>query len=155
MLLVINQSCKKMDNQEFKVFGDAELLNNTKITIVEVGDFDSEKIRTLLFFGRRMKLKPETEVGVVYKIYISYKDSVVNVLKFDNVMRNANDHINHLYLEKEKDIINIIYVGRESEIRSKKGFYKILIPVEDFYKQEGIIKNEDKEKAKKLLFDIY
>ena len=61
-------------------------------------------------------MEAKTEVAAVYQIYVSYNDSVVNILKFENIMRNANDHINHLYLTKEKDAIQLQYIGREADL---------------------------------------
>ena len=58
-------------------------------------------------------------------------------------MRNANDHINHLYLSKENNLIHVQYIGREAEIQTKEGFGLFLLPREEFFKINNIENEED------------
>ncbi len=153
ILLITTIACK-MKNENFNIYGDEELLKNSKINIVEIDDLGNEKTKTLLFLGNKKIVEPKTETSAIYKVYISYKDSLVNVLKFENIMRNANDHINYLYLNKENDLIMLRYVGRESEIETKKGFGIFLLTKEEYYKVNNIEK-EDVKKNNELFFSEY
>lgn len=153
LLLTIN--CRKMDNQNFKLFGDEELLTNSKINIVKINEAGKKNVQTLLFLGKQKDVIAETEVGVVYNVYVSYNDSVFNVLKFENVMRNASDHINHLYMTKENDSIYINYVGRETEIENKKGFGVFLVPKAEYFKLNNIDNDEEIKKQNDLFSDEY
>ncbi len=155
LLLIITINCRKMDNQNFKLFGNEELLTNSKINIVKIDESGNKNVQTLLFLGKQKNVIVETEVGVVYNVYVSYNDSVFNVLKFENVMRNANDHINHLYMTKENNSIYINYVGREAEIENKKGFGVFLLPKAEYFKLNNIENDDEKKKQNELFSSEY
>ena len=155
IFLLINLTCIKMNKQNFKVFGKQELLKNSKITIVELGDLNTENTETVLFLGKEKEMEAKTEVAAVYQIYVSYNDSVVNVLKFENIMRNANDHINHLYLTKEKDAIQLQYMGREADLVNKQGPGILLLSKEEFFKINNINTEQEIEKCENLFFNEF
>lgn len=151
--LITTVACTKMNEQTFKVFGKENIVKNTKINIIKTDDRGAKTENTLLFLGKEYDINAETEVGTNYKIYVSYKDSLVNILKFENIMRNANDHINHIYLNEENNNINVIYIGRESDVAKHHGFMKTLIPKNDFYKANDISDDKMIEKYNQLFFD--
>lgn len=152
-ILLILMQCKQMESKEFKVFGKEELLKNSKITIIEISDSEPDKVQTLLNLGNVTKLKTENKVSLIYEIYISYKDSLVNVLKYENIMVNANDHINHIYINEEDSMIKVTYFGRESDLKSQEGFSKILLPKKEFFRINNIEKKEDIIKYEKFFFN--
>jgi len=149
-----------MNNPDFKIFGDKELLKDCKINLklgfqkYKDGKYDDIYLYKTILNKGEIKEFPYEDYDYI-DIYVSKNDSLVSVLRFENIMRNANDYINHLYLKKEHNLIKILYVGRESGIKNEQGIHKILIPLEDFYKQENIKKNEEKEITKKLFFNNY
>lgn len=151
--LITTVACTKMNEQTFKVFGKEDILKNTKINIIKIDDRGTKTENTLLFLGKEYDINAETEVGATYELYVSYKDSLVNILKFENVMRNANDHINHIYLNEENNSINVIYIGRESDVDKHHGFMKTLMPINDFYKANNISDDKTIEKYSQLFFD--
>lgn len=152
IILIITKLSCKMENSNFEIYGNEELIKHSKINIVKIDDNGNERQQTLLFFGKTNIIKAETEVGATYKVYISYKDSLVNVLQFENVMRYANDHINRFYMIREKDYISVLYIGRKANLNNKEGFRVFLIPTKDFFKLNAIEDKEDKNKYKKLFF---
>ena len=155
LILITNLTCNKMNKQNFKVFGEDDLLRNTKINIVETGETGEKIEKTFLFKGEKYDVEAEVETGGVYEVYVSYKDSLVNVLKFENVMRNANDYINHLYLTNTDNKINILYVGRESDIAKKKGFNVFLIALDEYYKIHDITSDNEIKENNILLFEKF
>ncbi|WP_241280400.1 hypothetical protein [Chryseobacterium cucumeris] len=150
LLLITTVACTKMNEQTFKVFGKEDILKNTKINIIKIDDRGAKTENTLLFLGKEYDINAETEAVATYELYVSYKDSLVNILKFENVMRNANDHINHIYLNEENNSINVIYIGRESDVVKHHGFMKTLMPKNDFYKANNISDDKTIEKYNQL-----
>lgn len=144
-----------MDQTEFKVYGNKELLDYSKINIYQQDENGKKQTETLFYLGELKEFKPNDEIAVFYEVYISYKDSLVNTLKFENVMRNANDHVNHIYIQKENDEISVIYIGRESEIETQKGFRTVLIPLNKYLELNHITSEKDKESTKNKFYDMF
>jgi hypothetical protein len=144
-----------MSKQDFKVYGEEVILKDCKINIFIEDETGNKKQNTILYKGKLNKITPETEIGELYKIYVSYKDSHVNVLKFENIFRNASDQINHFYIDKRDDIISVMFVGREAEIKSKEGFTKILIPIDEYFKTQNITDEKLIAKEKSYFFNSY
>lgn len=144
-----------MDGQYFKVFGEKSILKDCKINIYRVDENGNKKEITLLNNGVLFKIKSETDMAEDYKVYISYRDRLINTLEFENVFRNANDQINHFYIDKKNEIISITFIGREVEIENKQGFTTILVPVDEYFEQKRISSEDLKDKEKKLFFDFY
>ena len=70
-------------------------------------------------------------------------------------MRNANDHINHLYLTKEKDAIQLQYMGREADLVNKQGPGILLLSKEEFFKINNINTEQEIEKCENLFFNEF
>jgi hypothetical protein len=156
LLLNINLNCKKnMDNQYFRIIGSEELLKHCQVNLLKIDERGRETLQTILCKGKLNQVKAENEIGCIYIFYVSYKDSMVNVLKIENIMRNANDHIDYLYLSKERDLIRFQYVGRESEIETKRGFGVFLLPKKEFYKINNIQDKNEIETKELLFFEYY
>ncbi len=143
-----------MSKQDFKVFGDEKLLKNCKVNIVKIDASGTETKKTLLFSGRSQNVKSETETGVIYWVYISYKDSLVNRFEFENIMRNANDYINHIYIEEIDSEIDFKYVGREKDLTDNKGYHQILIPLERYF-DGNKIEEKLKKKENEMFFNFF
>ncbi len=157
ILILSFTNCTTME-PEFELYGDTVLLQNMKINMLSIKEEKypnrESKIETFLYDGEKYKIQNQNVVN--YEVYFSYKDSMVGVLKFENIMKWANDYINHLYVYKEKDTIYIQYIGRETQIKDKKGFISNpAIPLSDFYKKEKIISNVVKEEFEKKFFKYY
>jgi uncharacterized radical SAM superfamily protein len=143
-----------MDKQNFKVFGDQSLLKDCKINIVKNTETGFETKETLLLNGNLNEVK-SLEDDFFYKIYISYKDSLVNKFDYDNIMGGEDNQINHFYIYKNKDIISLKFVGDERFLKTGYGFDVLLISLEDYFKKNKIDNEESKNKEKKLFFDYY
>jgi hypothetical protein len=155
VLILTNLSCKKMDGQYFKVFGENSILRDCKINIYKVDENGNKKEMTLLDKGVLFEIKSETDIAEDYKVYISYQDRLINTLEFENVFRNASDQISHFYIDKKNETISIIFIGREAEIETKQGFVTILIPIDEYFVQKRIRSEDSINKEKKLFFDFY
>jgi len=148
-----------MNDSNFKIFGDQNLLKDIKINIVETRETretretGEKKVNTLLFLGKKSTIEAETETSVLYTVYVSYKDSLVNSLKFENIMRNSNTYINHLYISKKDDSIILTYIGRESKIN--EGVNIVLLPKKEFFRNNNIEKQEEMKDYENLFFDNY
>ena len=153
-ILLINLSCNNMSNQKFKVFGDEVLLKDCKINIFTTDETGFKKANTLLYNGKIFDVKSSEEMGEVYTIYVSYKDSLVNTLEFENIFRNAKDQVNNFYIDKNKNIITIKFIGRESDLKNGQGSEAIFIPWEDYLKTNSIAKEKIKEN-KEVFFDLF
>jgi hypothetical protein len=155
LVLSINLNCNTMNHQEFNVFGDKELLNNCKINVFTTDETGATKQMTLLENGLTNSVPYEIEIAEMHSLYISYQKTKVNVLKFENVFRKANDQISNLYLTKKDDVITIIFVGREAEIPIQKGFKTVLLPIDDYFKKQNITDSKEVEEQKQLFFGTY
>lgn len=157
VLIVINLSCNKnkMDEQNFKVFGEESLLKDCKINIsiyTQIG-YDNttskysgtEELKTLLFNGNSYKVKSLKDYSV-YTVYVSYKDSLVNKVVVENIFYATKDQIAaDLYINKTNDTISILFLGKEA----------VLVSLDDYFRLNKINKDELKNKEKKLFFDFY
>ena len=141
-----------MDKQNFKVFGDQSLLKDCKINICKL--YKNRTITETIFYNGKTKFSTPDN-NALYLIYFSYKDSLVNKKRIENVFYGANDQVNHFYINENEGVISILFVGREAEIKTKQGFLTILIPQEKFFQQNNIDTVESINKEKKLFFDNY
>ena len=155
LVLSINLNCNTMNHQEFKVFGEKELLKNCKINVFTTDETGATKQKTILDNGVINSVPYEIEIAEVHSLYVSYQKTKVNVLKFENVFRKANDQISNLYLTKKDDIITIIFVGREAEIPTQKGFKTVLLPIDDYFKMQNITDTKEVEEQKQLFFGTF
>jgi hypothetical protein len=164
LIMLTFVSCNKINEQNFKVFGEESLLKDCKINIStykQIG-YDNitskytgtEELKTLLFNGNS-NIVESSEEDSFYTIYFSYKDSLVNKIVMENVFYGASDRIAHLYINKVNGTISMLFIGREAEIETKQGFETILVPLDDYFRLNKINKDELKNKEKKLFFDFY
>ncbi len=153
MLLLINLSCNNMNKEDFKVFGEEVILKDCKINIKKSYAENNNKTETVFFNGKLRNIEPDNYA--VYSIYLSFKDSLVNVIHMENVFYGASDQINHFYIDKKQNMISVLFVGRESEIKSKKGFQKILIPIDDYFKTQNITDEKLIQEEKGKFFNLY
>ncbi|MCG8894619.1 hypothetical protein G1K97_13050 [Tenacibaculum finnmarkense] len=129
-----------------------------KINMLSVKDVkypnSASKIETLLFEGEKYNVQNNDVMS--YEVYFSYKDSLVGVLKFENIMKWANDYINHLYVYKGEDGIYLQYIGREAEIKDKKGFVSLpAMSINEFYEKEKIVSKVKKEQVERFFKSFY
>lgn len=160
-------SCSKISNdkQNLKVIGEKSLLKDCKINVsryTQIG-YDNttskysgtEELKTLLFNGNSYEVK-SLEDDSVYTIYFSYKDSLVNVFKYENIMGGEENQINHFYIYKNKDVVYFKFVGVKEFLKEMEDRpIQILIPLEKYFKQKQISTKELKNIEKKLFFDFY
>lgn len=151
LLLIL--SCKKMDKQYFQVFGKEELLKNTKINLLKIDDQGHKSTSTILCNGKLNKIDAENEAAFIYEFYISYNDSHVQILKMENIFRNASDEVNQLYLEKKDNNIFVKFIGREADLKVNEGFQKKLILKDEYYKLNHIQEDEELKKNNQLFFE--
>jgi hypothetical protein len=164
LTLLTQLSCNKMNEQKFKVFGDESLLKDCKINVSTYRQISynpttslytsTEELKTVLFNGEFFEIE-SLEDDNIYTFYFSYKDSLINKRRIENVYYGASDRISHFYISKTDGVIAILFVGREAEIKKKQGFGTFLIPVEDYFKKNKIDNEESRNKEKKLFFDYY
>ena len=155
LIILTNLSCSKMNKQYFKVIGEESLLKDCKINIVKNTETGFETKETLLLNGNLNEVK-SLEEDFYYNIYLSYKDSLVNKLDYENIMGGENNQINHFYLYKDKDIIFFKFVGKEDFLKSIVERPKnVLIPIENYFKLNKIDNEETKNKERKLFFEYY
>lgn len=157
ILLINIITCTTME-PEFKVYGDTKIIQDVKINlaITRQGEYPNNESAIITLYDKGKKYTPQIKNALAYKVYFSYKESYVTVLKFENVMQWANDYINHLYIYKENDAIYIQYIGRNSDIDPRKGFKSLpLISLNDFYEKENIITEKQKEETRNIFFKFY
>lgn len=142
-----------MENENFIVFGDENLLKNCKINISKIYSSNKQKTETLLFNGKTNNIK--TDLDAVYKMYFSYNDTLVSTLKMENIFYGASDQINHFYIQKKEDAITVMFVGREADLKKGQGFKTILIPLDEYFKTENIFEDKLKTELKDLFFNEY
>lgn len=150
-------SCTTME-PKFELYGDAVLLQNMKINMLSIKDVkypnSASKIETLLFEGEKYNVQNNDVMS--YEVYFSYKDSLVGVLKFENIMKWANDYINHLYVYKDEGGIYLQYIGRETEIKDKKGFISLpAMSINEFHEKEKIVSKVKKEQVERFFKSFY
>ena len=142
-----------MNKDDFKVFCDEELAKDCKINIKKIVDADNISTETLLYNGTSYNVAPEE--GTVYEFYFSYKDSLVNKLRYENIFYAANDQINHFYMERKEDKIVAKFVGREAFLETGDGASLILIPLEEYFllhKNNDTKSIEDEKQIFKMLY---
>ena len=143
-----------MSNQNFKIIGDDELLKNCKITIVKTDENGVSLKKSLLFKGEVFDVVSESEIAEIYDIYVSYKDSLVNQLNFENVFRNVDDRICNLYLNKKDEQFFVKFVGREIDLKNNQGFLKPLISLKDFLNVNKIVEDSARSKVEENFFSF-
>ena len=151
-IILTNLSCSKMGKQYFKVLGEESLLKDCKINISI--DNNIKELKTILFCENQYQVK-FSENDSFYTIYFSYKDTHLNKIQIENVFYGASDRISNIYITKTDDLVTVLFIGREAEIKTKQGFEAVLIPMEDYFKLNKIDNEETKNKEKKLFFDSY
>ena len=85
LTLLTNLSCNKMNEQNFKVFGDESLLKDCKINIVNKTESENKIIESLLYKGKIQEIPINNETGEFYKIYVSYNDDLITTIEFENI----------------------------------------------------------------------
>jgi hypothetical protein len=165
VIILTHLSCNKMNKQNFKVFGEESLLKDCKINIStyrQIGydnaaskHIDTEEFKTLLFNGNFYPVESLPDDSI-YTIYFSYKDSLVFVFKYENIMSGEESQINHFYIQKNKDAITFKFVGNEEfsqEMNDRP--INILIPLDEYLRKKRVTSEESINREKKLFFDFY
>jgi len=145
----------------FKVYGDEELLQDIKITVLSQADIKLpiEKERSL---DNKGKTQIVVKLGQVFfkknkfmelYIYISYKDELVNIMTPHTGQRPNSTYqfisrgyanFNHVYVSKDNDAIKIKYVTSKDKNMSNHYYLHsevALIPIEEFYQRNRSFKN--------------
>jgi hypothetical protein len=144
-----------MNEQEFKVFGENEVLKNCKINIVKVNEQGVEKKETLLCNGKQYSIKTEDEVGAIYTVYFSYNDSLVNIIKYENILRGTNEEINNFYITKNQSAVLAKLIGKKNNLKIGKGHQVVLMPIVDYFKEQKIESEQDQIRIRILFLDNY
>lgn len=158
IVILILLSCNKTEetNTNFEIFGEDALLKNIKVNIIKNREDDVEKKQTLLFNGKQFSVQEENETAYFYRIYLSYKDSLVSVLEYENILRGDKNQINQVYLFKEKDGISFKFIGSKEflpDIDNRPA--EQFITLEQYFLQKNINTVEGKSKVRELFFDFY
>lgn len=151
ILIGLNISCKNMDNEYFQVFGKKEVLDKCKINLVKIDEAGKDSLYNILCNGKLNRVKAENESAAIYKFYISYNNSSVEVLKTENIFRNATDQVNYLYLEEKDHLIYVKFVGRKANIENSE-FNKVLIDRAQYDHNSGSTDGSDDAKELNSLF---
>lgn len=143
-LLIILINCN-MKNSDFKVIGNEEIIKDIKINVQK--GYKNDTIENLISNNKINNI--ESSEDGIYIFYISYKGLVINKV-VDDVFYGVSDpaHIFNVE-EKDKQII-ITYIGRESDVESKKGYKVILLPKEQYFKINNISDSEEIKKTEIL-----
>lgn len=140
----------------FEIFGDESLLKEIKLNVIKTSETGLEKKETLIFNGKKYIVRAENETGFVYKIYASYKDSLVKVMQYENILKGEENQINHFYFYKNKDIISFKFVGNKEFLPMiNESPEYILVPLNKYFIEEEIQTEELKKNEKALFFDFY
>jgi hypothetical protein len=158
LFTLIFLSCNKVDktNNGFEIFGEDALLKNIKVNSIKNREDGAEKKQTLLFNRKQFSVQEENETAYFYRIYLSYKDSLVSVLEYENILRGDKNQINQIYLFKEQDSISFKFIGSKEflpDIDNRPAEH--FITLEEYFQQKNINTIEEKSKAKELFFDFY
>lgn len=158
LFTLILLSCNKTEetNTNFEIFGEDALFKNIKVNIIKNREDGVEKKQTLLFNGKQFSVKEENETAYFYRIYLSYKDSLVSVLEYENILRGDKNQINQIYLFKEKDGISFKFIGSKEflpDIDNRPA--ERFITLEQYFLQKNINTVEGKSKVRELFFDFY
>ena len=148
LIVVTNLSCNKMDKQKFKVFGEESLLKDCKINIINLTGVKQGIVETLLYKGKIKEISIDDEVGEVYRVYVSYNDSLVTTIKFEDILRNMKNPPDIAFVIQKNDNG---FIG----IKGTAEGLSILTPIDDYFKKNKIDNEETKNKEKKLFFDYY
>lgn len=154
VIVLMFLSCDNKNKNNFEVFGEESLLKDCKINVYKSGE-DLQMTKTLLFNGNRYEVK-SSETDIRHIIYVSYRDSLVNIIDYENILRGEENQINHFYLYKNKDIISFKFIGNEEFLKEKEESPgHILIPINEYLIQKHVDTEELKNKEKRLFFDFY
>lgn len=148
LTLLTNLSCNKMNEQNFKVFGDESLLKDCKINIVNKTESENKIIESLLYKGKIQEIPINNETGEFYKIYVSYNDDLITTIEFENILRNMKNppDISFTIQKNNNGFIGIKETAKD---------FSVLLPIEDYFKLNKIDNEESKNKEKKLFFEYY
>ena len=120
-------NCNSMKENKFIISGNEDLLANSKICIVKNSETGTKEVKSLLYLNKHHLVSVNNDIAEYYNIYVSFNDSIVTVLKFENINRNiSKDDIN---LEMEKD--------DDGNVGIKNSYAKSLtplIPFEEYYR---------------------
>ncbi|WP_438711308.1 hypothetical protein ACSTS3_22655 [Aquimarina muelleri] len=143
---------------EFKVIGDADILQDIKINleISRETQYPFYESAMVTLYDKGKKYSPQIEHAIAYGVYVSYKKTYVNTFGFENINQWANDFVHHLYVYKNKDSVYINYIGRKSEIDEFK-YHKgtPIISLNDFYKKENITTQKEEQIINDKFFEFY
>ena len=141
-----------MGKREFKVFGDKELLRECNINLqflfqdYQEGKYHYTYIRKTILHQGIIREVPYEDFDLI-EIYVSCKGSMVNVCKFENILRN---------MKEPPDIVLILEKNNKGDFIIKcDDLELILIPKEEFYKVNNIEKEKEIQKYNQLFFNEY
>ena len=146
---------------QFEVYGNENLLKDMKITmkIIKQNKADihghgncSDKIETLFYNGKNFHV--DIEFAMYYKIYFSYKNTHVGVLKFENISQWLNGYINHIEVKQYDNLIGVKYYGLKS-MKDDELSVEYLVPIKEFFEKHNIDEVGLEEKLKHRFLDYY
>lgn len=151
-ILIINLTYKNMDKREIKVLGDKELLKECDVNLqflfqdYQEGKYHYTYICKTILHRGIIRAVPYEDFDLI-EIYVSRKGSMVNVFKFENLLRN---------MKEPSDIVLILEKNNKGDVIIKcYGLELILIPKEEFYKVNNIENEEEIKRYDQLFFNEY
>lgn len=144
---------------EFKVFGSPVILEEMIINIESFTNdplytgYPVSKIQTQLYKGQQQTFSNDDVIR--YSIYFSYNNRVGN-LSFDNIYRDIDGHINHIYVFTKDDDIYLRHYGLWSDIEEKNGpTSDIALLFDNFFQKNNISDENDREIYKVKFFHFF
>gem|GEM_PF-1721536 len=156
------------DKLTFRVFGEEELLKNSKVTVVSYSHKKAyhRMIEPLLFLGAHYEKKIIPALYALrtdntpLRIFVSYKDELVGIMELGDLwykMYNQEISVNHIYLTREGIHIKAYYDTTEKEKSKYVGIVNnatYLIPKEEFYQKHNL-SSDDISKYELLFFNAF
>jgi len=151
----------KTEQLNFQVFGEDELLQNSKVIITSrsYNKLEPVKIEHLLYLGKKYKKRAPYGIrflkipinidnaSIPAAIYISYKDELVYKIELPDWYKfyhYVND-VNHIYLFRTNNTIKFSYITKEKDLELIRGSGDggiTLIAKEEFYQKNNISPQE-------------
>lgn len=147
-------SCTTMKEKEFMVFGDKELLKNCKINVQKTDELGNKKTESLLYNGLINKVYFASN-STIYKVYLSYNDSLFTSITYENILKNSDDEINHFYLEKKKEVIGTKFIGQKKDLKNAEGIVILFTSLQAYYDKENITDDKIKKEVKEYFLNQY
>lgn len=137
---------------EFKVYGDNRVLSEMIINIesgLRSSPYIYLKNQTLLYKEEKQYII-QNEFVSFYKIYFSYGNKVGS-LAFENLYGHSDGtRVNSIYVIKNAEGVHLEYYPVSDATRSGRRVSKIAVPIDEYFKENNILKNQQSAYLKKF-----